>query len=941
MLKRLNKEQWTLVAAIALSGLLLAREGTRPAAVVGTAPLPSNERATAVPKDLPVEFADARPEAYLSGRNFWEPPQTGFLPVPELRPPAPRVEALALPPLRPGPEPRALNRASLPGKYRILPGKPASVAPTGLPPAADIAKLADLPEPEDTTPPDKRSLPMRPGGEWVVHRTLSRSPIKGRSIAELPDGSVHMEVRQGNAVQRLVVPPNDIDRFAPGTDDGIERGWEYEKEYRRRSAKLKEGDAEGRLKLARWCREEAGMRPEAVREARVALEALLQRNDLGTRARDALLFLVASLRHLGDYDAALGALHRFIDEVRGSSYETYEPHLRSGDLYQELGLFECAVARYTAAVHLEPAKQDPRIARARALYELGLDAEAQETVEGLVRMATGHLQPEGFQIQGLVSLRLGQAAAAEQAFTAAMAAKPRESEALNGLGVALALQNKPGAAQRFLDAIRADQYEISAWLNLATLYLAAGAPAEAEILYRGAAQRDPSSAEAAEGLGLIRILKGEGNEAAAHFAGTLKIQPDHFHVRYVQGHLLLKEGQPGKALEEFRSSIRAEPHYLPSYYGAAAAYLALAQDEQRAMNREQAFKDRTYAESLLKMILEEEPAFELEPGRFSAYTALACVYAVLPGRAADAHDAFRQGSMGGRWALVEYGRGYVDYGSGGESAKLRLQAAEIAFRQGAALSSNDPSDQAWVEACKEALRKIEAWLTTRVLFEDRFDGNRESPSAGWLKIELPNGPRIAFENDRAVLGGAQGRGMGGKITALERRDIPREQFLSVEATFHFERMDSLEAGLSVYTTKPVGSGRMETAGGVHLVFLEDRTAPGAVKPIRLFFGQELCKRDEGPRAVGTSLATRPAPPGVTRVKIERREDAATRSWIFHAYLWDDARGDWTLLTEKQPIRVLSGGEAAPFIVTLWGRSPYEGQSWSFGLDDVRVLVGGE
>ena len=113
-------------------------------------------------------------------------------------------------------------------------------------------------------------------------------------------------------------------------------------------------------------------------------------------------------------------------------------------------------------------------------------------------------------------------AAGTLSFADALRGKPNDAEALNGMGVALALQKKSEAPGRFLAAIKADQYLIDAWINLALLYLSEGRPAEAEILLNGAAQRDPDSAIAAAGPGFIALLKGAHAEAAPAFERARK-----------------------------------------------------------------------------------------------------------------------------------------------------------------------------------------------------------------------------------------------------------------------------------------------------------------------------------------------------------------------------------------------------------------------------------
>ncbi len=935
ILKRFNREQLTLGAAgllgVLLFGWQLARGGVEGAG----GELPKIDRLYSIARQSPIEFLDANFRKYVVGREFFEPPATGRLPIPEIRPPEPKLGQMMLPWLGPRPDDRFFNKELLSGKFRTVGASVQTKSLEGFPAEAEIVALKEIVEPDRGGVVDKRRQLMRPpGGLAKIHRFKPNLPVEGRIVLdshETGDQSIVLEKKDpvGEGSVKITVQADEIDRAAPGTDEGVERGGEFEKDYKRRASKLKADDADGHEKLGKWCREKAGMLPEARTEYVAVVATLRKRGETGLRMRESVLYFVEILRGLGNYDEAIDAMQDYIESVKGNtSLETADLHLQLGQLYAALGYHERSMISYEAAFALEPGRAPPRIALARAWLNLGQADLALEQI-GALLVGGGPPEPEALAVQGLARLHRGQAAAAEDSFNESLKVRPNNAEALNGLGVALALQKKPDAPARFLAAIKADQYQIDAWLNLAILYVAEGRVAEADILFSGAAQRDPDSSTAAAGPGFIALLKGAYAEAAPAFERARKIQPDDYFMAYALGRLKLREGRGKDALELFRAALKSNPEYLPATTDAALAYLVLARQEPR-----QAEAYRVDAETLL------ETAYRADPTSHSANAALGCVYASR-GKVREAYAAFdRAMRIGVADPLIDYGRGYVDYWYGAESAKARLDLAEQRFKYGYSHPDlKDPSDLEWKNACGTALQRIEDWRTQRVQIEEHFDGGQPSLTNQWIPVNLnnnPNEPQARYGSDRATIGDATGTSLSGSFAALEHRDLPRDFFLSIEGTLIFDSSQGFEAGFSLYTTAigPGGAG-----SGLHFVFLEDATA-SSPKPIRLYYGMISAIREKGPNRPNMPLGTLPAAPSRVRFKLERRDDPAEqKTWLFDFSVWDDAKGAWRLLTEKTKIKVQQGVASAPtWMMQFWGRTLTQGRKWSFGVDDVRVLV---
>jgi tetratricopeptide (TPR) repeat protein len=951
-LKRFNREQLTLGVAAILGVLLFGWQVTRSSGDTAAGELPNNDRFYGIGRQTTIEFVDPKVERYMVGRDIWEPPTAGRLPVPEIRPPEPRLGQITLPPLAPRPDDAEFNKVNQPGKNRTL---AAVVNPTpapGFPAEAEIAALKDLAEVDVAGRiVDRRKQLMRQNGLTIVHLLPPKSDVEGRLFLdnhETSDKAIVLEVAVGGGLQRMTFRPDEIDLSAAAPAfEGVERGGEYGKEYKRRAARLGPDDIEGHLKLGDWCRRSAGMIPEACLEIKIAIEALSKKQDYGPRMRSAVLQLVENLRDLGEYEEAIDSIQDYIESVKGG--EGADMHIHLGRLYAELGYHERSLLCYDNANSLEPGAAKPRVAVARARLNLGEFRLAIEQIDALL-LAGGPPDAEALKVQGLARLRQGDAGGAEDSFTASLKVKPGDAETLNGLGVAQALQNKAEAAHQFLAAIKANQYLTDAWINLASLYLSVGRANEADILFAGAAQRDPDSAVAAAGPAFIALLKGSFNEAGPGFERARKIQPDDYYMAYALGRLKLRQVKPQEALELFRAALKSNPEYIPATTDAALAYLMLARDEQKmaasapadkqAQFRERADAYRVNAQTLL------EASYRADPTSPAANAALGCVYAVVRGKVREAREAFNRAVRQNiPDPLIDYGRAYLEYWYGADSPKARLDLAEVGFTFGASHQDlKDPSDKEWAAECARALQSINDWRVQRIMIDERFDGNKSSPSNAWIQVQLGTDPNIRYMTDRAFLGDASGTSQAGAFVALEHRQISRDNFLSVEGSFVYEASGGFEAGFSLYLSELKGG--QAAAGGLHFVIDEDATAPSP-KPLRIYFGQMTSIPQKGPSRPHTLLGTLPAAPSTLRFKLSRKEhETKQKTWNFTFSVWDESKGAWRDLTggggkgDTRPMIEIGQqmSDAKEMMMQFWARTRTPGRKWSVGVDDVRVLV---
>ncbi|HKS16374.1 MAG TPA: hypothetical protein VJU16_03625, partial [Planctomycetota bacterium] len=336
-----------------------------------------------------------------------------------------------------------------------------------------------------------------------------------------------------------------------------------------------------------------------------------------------------------------------------------------------------------------------------------------------------------------------------------------------------------------------------------------------------------------------------------------------------------------------------------------------------------------------------EASYRADPNSVAANVALGCVYAVR-GRVREAIAAFDRAVAvrpGVPDPLVDYGRGYLDYWHSTGSPKDRLDAAELRFKYGQSHTGlTDPSDLEWQRECGRALDAIENWRVQRVAIEERFDGGKPSGANSWIVVDAAPGadPEIREGPDRAILSDANGTSAPGTFVALEHRDIDREKFLSVEGTFIFDASQGFEAGFSLYTSQIQGAG---SATGLHFVLIEDPTATSP-KPLFLFYQQMMADRMKGPNRPVLRLGVLPAAPSRVRFKLERKEHPTEqKTWLFDFSVWDDAKGTWRLMSDKNPIKITQAMANSPtMMLQFWGRTLSSGKKWALGIDDVRVLT---
>ncbi len=906
-LKAFNKEQVTLAGTVALCLFLLAGGllGGRSATVA--APVAAGERSFEPPAVRYSESLSDDFTRYWAGTPIFRAELTTKLPIPVIPVPEPRPEEVAAPLLRPGPALEAYNKLSLRAKYpSLVAGAP--VFTQGLP-ATEVEALKKLEEPVVKPRADRRGERERPFAAVILKTGVKR---EGEILRATP---AVVEIKNKDTGQREAWPMDQVLK--------VEHNRTNLEQYELDSRAVPAGpqEAQHRTRLAQRLLD-FGMLPEARQELRRAIEA--KKDQL-----EAYLLLGRIHAEEQDFEAALATYESGLS----SGAPPADLHYETGRCLRALSFHEGAAGAFERALDVSPRHQKAKAGLARAQLDLGQHAAAVATAGDFFAKLAGASDTapedkvEAQVVRGLAYLGGGDLARARADLAEALKLDPQNAEAMNAAAVVTALEgNLPDAGNGFLAAIRAQQYLVEAWLNAGALQLLAGKWADAEAIYAGAAQRDPTSGEALYGIALSQVMGGKP-EGAAALEKALQVEPRNAAAKAVAGILKLRAGASEEALGQFVDSLRIDYSYLPAYYGAATAYLrsaakAAEKDEAKAAEL------RVSAETLLRTLRDSDPA------RSTPWTALACSYAVM-GRPDDARAALReavdrlQQESRKHDPLVQYVQGYVDYWHApAENEDKRLELAASAFAQGVKLEAEakDPFSARVVAECKRVVELIEDWKATSVRVDERFEAE-PSDVIGSNWTEGDDQYNVAIRRVQV-----QGRGgvcrFAGKqekvdmgITILER-EIPPDDFWALEATFFPEKVERTEYGMSIYY------GRQGTAlVGFHVGVREGRVrfSPRASYP------NDMDRKDmliPGWTELKTPL---PDPAKVT-FRITRTEK--NRANLFTIWFWDPAKAEW--IAAQKDVTVAGGAPGkALWRIAFFGRA-WRDQEYAFSLDDVRV-----
>jgi tetratricopeptide (TPR) repeat protein len=768
---------------------------------------------TGAPKRMPRGYEAPRPvtEPYASPdlKTYWIGKDVTGTPGPaaDVRdydpiaiPPAP-APVLCVPPLRPWPRvrpPRTLplvDVAAAPAapavpatpSAPVAPAAPATPAGEGaprsrptadqLPAAAELEQLLKVPDAPDAAIQDRSDEKVREFD--VIHLRDAAQPLEGKILHETETQVIFRHKKGG---MQQTINKSGIEK--------IERAWTNDEQVKADSKALPEGDAAGRVKLAKWC-VERGMLPEAMAEYEKAIA--IRPGDVSLALEQAALY-----RRLGRFNAEMETLQRAAQ--KGAS-DRELAWLALAEFHRAFGLFAESLEACQKALQTSPGFADALTVQAEVELALGRYEQAIATATKAVDRAKSPARA----VTALAGAHLarGELDRAKVALDRAVSTGGAVyAPAANLLGVVQFLQGSYAeAAKSFALAAQTDPAQVQAVTNLGVLYLLAGRPAEAQKLFTLAGTRDPADPTPLVGQALALILAtpqkppapagaapppatpapAAGADAAApvepkapdaksFLEKALLVDPRDAYSEYAAGMAFYAARVPAEAEKHLRASLRGETDAVPVLYALGVISLALGRAEE--------------AEVCFARVVARGDATPEEQA------ALAIARCARGDSVRAGEDLQKLQSAYPRMVHVWNALAYIDY-----THLRKVKEAIAKLKQALAC---DPTD----EYAVATLYKIQESTSTQIS-EESFD-RPDSDEVGNLWLELENtGVDIRIVDQRCLFTGVQ-RLNDWADTAIDR-EVEGQAFKEIEAEFDFRELVRAVAGIRV-TYSTVGGG---------------------------------------------------------------------------------------------------------------------------------------
>jgi tetratricopeptide (TPR) repeat protein len=183
-----------------------------------------------------------------------------------------------------------------------------------------------------------------------------------------------------------------------------------------------------------------------------------------------------------------------------------------------------AIASYRAALATDPFLGRAHKGLGDALVASGQPADALAEYDAAIRRNPA--DADALSNRGKVRLAVGNAAAARADFTTALAVRP-DAEAELQLGTLTLKEGKPAEAlPHFERASQLKPGDARMENNCGAALLALGRPEDAERRFRAALSADPNHAKAHAALGQVLMGRGLAADAIAHFRTAIALKND-------------------------------------------------------------------------------------------------------------------------------------------------------------------------------------------------------------------------------------------------------------------------------------------------------------------------------------------------------------------------------------------------------------------------------
>lgn len=195
-----------------------------------------------------------------------------------------------------------------------------------------------------------------------------------------------------------------------------------------------------------------------------------------------------------------------------------------GVVLVEAGRLEDGIARFRAALRIDPGYPDVHIDLGNALNERGAVDEAIAQFDTVVRLRPDYAQ-------------------ARVVFGKLLRTRDRDAEAIG----------------QFREAIRLEPSLASAHNELGNALMGDGRYPDAQLEYAEAVRLDPRFPEAHNNLGAVLVRVGKPQDAVGEFLEAVRLKPDDPRFHYNAGLTLEAVGRKTEAIEQLQTVLRAEP----------------------------------------------------------------------------------------------------------------------------------------------------------------------------------------------------------------------------------------------------------------------------------------------------------------------------------------------------------------------------------------------
>jgi tetratricopeptide (TPR) repeat protein len=306
---------------------------------------------------------------------------------------------------------------------------------------------------------------------------------------------------------------------------------------------------------------------EQPEEGFTALTGLLALEPNGRTAVDAMALLAADHPDVAAGQYALSALALRADDTQLG----LEAARKAAELAPEwpeaamllaralvtAGQTEAGIAQAASLVD-ESADPSLRLEYAILLIAVGRDEEAGAELERV--LAEIPRNPGALRAAGLLELRRGNLAAAEEHFTALLATGTQTLDAFYFLARTADEQGEQARALRLYSRVRAGDYAVAAQVRAAQLMRELGREEEALEHLESFAQAYPQYAvEIISAQGSLLVDMGKPDEALKLYEDAIAERPDNDQLLYARAFLYEDLNRIDEAVEELRELVRANP----------------------------------------------------------------------------------------------------------------------------------------------------------------------------------------------------------------------------------------------------------------------------------------------------------------------------------------------------------------------------------------------